>query len=280
MCELKEVDRVCEVIKGKEQRVNLLVQTQGNMNLRGRDGKLFYDVNNHVYEHTLTLNLESPEGLDRKFTLNYYSRMRFTSNLLPLLRPTPSTSHPQFSRVLSVLAGGHEASINLSDISLKTSFSVANCAAHSITMNSLMVTEFASRNPGISFAHSHPAFVSTSLARELPIWARLPMKGLTPLLRPWSVSVEETGERQLFIATSGLFAPREGVPGAKIPKGSEIVKGADGVNGSGGYIVNWDGEVVGKPIVKKYIEEGLGETVWEHTMRTFEEVAKINKGRN
>ena len=39
VCELKEVDRVCEEIKGKEQRVNLLVQTQGNMNLRGRDGK-------------------------------------------------------------------------------------------------------------------------------------------------------------------------------------------------------------------------------------------------
>jgi hypothetical protein len=39
VCELKEVDRICEVIKGKEQRVNLLVQTQGNLNLRGRDGK-------------------------------------------------------------------------------------------------------------------------------------------------------------------------------------------------------------------------------------------------
>jgi hypothetical protein len=101
-----------------------------------------------------------------------------------------------------------------------------------------------------------------------------------PLLRPWSVSVEETGERQLFIATSGLFAPREGVPGVEIPKGAEVMKGADGANGSGGYIVNWDGEVVGKPIVKKYMEEGLGKTVWEHTMRTFEEVEKINKGRS
>jgi len=104
--------------------------------------------------------------------------MRFTSNLLPLLRPTPSTSYPQFSRVLSVLAGGHESSINLSDISLKSSFSGANCAAHSTTMNSLMVTEFASRNPGISFAHSNPSIVSTPLTRELPIWARLPLKSI------------------------------------------------------------------------------------------------------
>jgi hypothetical protein len=28
------------------------------------------------------------------------------------------------------------------------------------------------------------------------------------------------------------------------------------------------------------MEEGLGKTVWEHTMRTFEEVEKINKGRS
>jgi hypothetical protein len=206
--------------------------------------------------------------------------MRFTSNLLPLLQPTPSTSHPQFSRVLSVLAGGHEGAMNLSDIFLKTSFSSSKCATHSVTMNSLMVSEFASRNPGISFAHSYLSFVATPIGRELPFWARLPAKVLTPLLSPLGVGLEETGERQLFIATSGLFAPRKGVPGAELPQGAEVVKGADGVKGSGGYIVNWNDEVAGEPIVKKYQEEGVGKKVWELTMRTFEEVTNINKARN
>ena len=37
--ELAEVDRVCKEIMAKEKRINLLVQTQGNLNLRGRDGR-------------------------------------------------------------------------------------------------------------------------------------------------------------------------------------------------------------------------------------------------
>jgi hypothetical protein len=36
--ELKEVDRICAEIKKKEAKLNLIVQTQGNLNLRGRDG--------------------------------------------------------------------------------------------------------------------------------------------------------------------------------------------------------------------------------------------------
>jgi short-subunit dehydrogenase len=36
--ELREVDRICAEIKKKETKINLLVQSQGNFNLRGRDG--------------------------------------------------------------------------------------------------------------------------------------------------------------------------------------------------------------------------------------------------
>jgi NAD(P)-dependent dehydrogenase (short-subunit alcohol dehydrogenase family) len=36
--ELRDVDRICAEIKKKESRINLLVQSQGNLNLRGRDG--------------------------------------------------------------------------------------------------------------------------------------------------------------------------------------------------------------------------------------------------
>lgn len=37
--ELAEVDKVCKEIMAKEKHINLLVQSQGNLNLRGRDGK-------------------------------------------------------------------------------------------------------------------------------------------------------------------------------------------------------------------------------------------------
>lgn len=38
VCELQEVDRICAEILKKETKLNLLVQSQGNLNLRGRDG--------------------------------------------------------------------------------------------------------------------------------------------------------------------------------------------------------------------------------------------------
>jgi NADP-dependent 3-hydroxy acid dehydrogenase YdfG len=37
--ELKEVDRVCKEIQKREKKINLLVQTQGNLTLSGRNGE-------------------------------------------------------------------------------------------------------------------------------------------------------------------------------------------------------------------------------------------------
>jgi NAD(P)-dependent dehydrogenase (short-subunit alcohol dehydrogenase family) len=45
--ELKEVDRVCGEILKKEGQLNLLVQTQGNLNLRGRDRKYTKSISHH-----------------------------------------------------------------------------------------------------------------------------------------------------------------------------------------------------------------------------------------
>ncbi|KAH8646983.1 hypothetical protein BGZ60DRAFT_535502 [Tricladium varicosporioides] len=270
--ELAEVDRVCGEIKrregkeGKEGRINLLVQTQGNLTLAGRQ--------------------ESPEGLDRKATLNFYSRMRFIHNLLPLLHSS-TTSPPHFSRTLSVLGAGHESLINLNDLELKNGYSGAKNAAHTTVMNDFMMGEWASREPGTTFVHTSPGIVvMTGMARELPSWARVGMKIFTPLFKPFAVSPEETGQRHLFIATSGIFPPAKPAEGAKLAsgvppaKGVEIAQGEDGKTGSGGYLVNWDCEVTGKnQILKDYREKGVSKTVWEHTMGVFERVEKINRER-
>ena len=39
LTELREVDRVCAEIRSREKVLNVLVQTQGNMSLKGRDGR-------------------------------------------------------------------------------------------------------------------------------------------------------------------------------------------------------------------------------------------------
>ncbi|OBT68850.1 hypothetical protein VE03_02045 [Pseudogymnoascus sp. 23342-1-I1] len=264
--ELAEVDRVCAEITKKESHINLIVQSQGNMNLRGRD--------------------ESHEGIDRKFTLNYYSRMRFISNLLPLLQ-TAATKPPHFSRTLSVLSAGWEGKLDFEDLELKNTFSRPKCATHTTTMNSLMTEEFSKRQPETTFSHSYPSGVNTGLARELPVWARAAAKVLSPLMSVLTVSQEETGARQLFIATSGVYPPAKPVKddplasGVPAPKGLQTpMLGANAVAGSGAYLVNWNGEATGKQkLLNKYREENVGSTIWEHTMGIFERVVKINQAR-
>ncbi|KFZ19096.1 hypothetical protein V502_03822 [Pseudogymnoascus sp. VKM F-4520 (FW-2644)] len=264
--ELGEVDRVCAEITKKESHINLIVQSQGNMNLRGRD--------------------ESHEGIDRKFTLNYYSRMRFISNLLPLLQ-TAATQPPHFSRTLSILSAGSEGKLDFEDLELKNTFSRPKCATHTTTMNSLMTEEFSKRQPVTTFSHSYPSIVNSGLARELPGWARAAAKGLTSLMSVLTVSLEETGARQLFIATSGVYPPAKPLKddtlasGVPAPKGLHSpMLGANTVAGSGAYLVNWNGDATGKQkLLKEYREKNVGATVWEHTMGIFERVAKINQAR-
>jgi hypothetical protein len=206
--------------------------------------------------------------------------MRFITNLLPLLR-TASTTTPHLSRTLSVLGPGHENKVNFDDLDLKNTFSVKRCADHSIVMNDFMVEELASREAGTSFVHSSPALVITGGARELPLWARVAVKVLTPVLSLFAVGAEETGARQLFLATSGAYPPAKPAAGSAIaagtpvPKGLAVVRGMDGKVGSGGYTLNYDGETSGKKsILDEYHSKGVGKIVWEHTMGMFDKVEK------
>lgn len=206
--------------------------------------------------------------------------MRVITNLLPLMR-TASSTGPHISRSLSVLGAGNENKVNFDDLDLKNTFSGQRCAAHSIVMNDFMVDELASRNPGISFMHSSPRVVLTGAVRELPFWARAALKVLTPVISLFAVSADETGERQLFHATSGLYPPAKPADGSATaagspaPKGVSVMKGMDGKVGSGGYNVLWDGEIIKKnAILEEYQKKGVGQIVWEHTVATFEKVDK------
>lgn len=216
----------------------------------------------------------SSENLDRKMVLNHYSRARFVTNLLPLLH-TASTTTPHFARTLSVLGAGHESAVNFADLGLESTFSGSRCAAHTIVMNSFFVEELAKKEPGISFLHSSPGVVNTGIARELPFWARAGLKFFTPVLSLMMTSQEETGARQLFLATSGMYPPAK--PNTDTSKGVsmsdtlQVGVGSDGQRGSGGYIVNWNGEITGNvQLLSEYREKGVAKTIWERTMAVFQ----------
>ncbi|KAK2630489.1 hypothetical protein QTJ16_001309 [Diplocarpon rosae] len=263
--EIAEVDRVCKEIQAREKNINLIFQTQGNMNIRGRD--------------------ESPEGLDRKQTLNFWGRMRFISNLLPQLK-TASMTSPHFARSVSLLGAGNAfGTLDTKDIELKNSYSGSRNAAHTIIMNDDMAEQFAAREPAITFIHTEPGVVLTGAARELPIWARALLKLITPLISVFAVGSHETGERQLFHATSGMFAPARpayNMPfasGVPLATGQAVAVGSNGQIGSGGYLVNWKGDRAQKAKLTELEESEVSKIVWEKTAEVFERVENINQGK-
>jgi NAD(P)-dependent dehydrogenase (short-subunit alcohol dehydrogenase family) len=244
---LRNVDEVCNVIKSKEKSVNLLFMTCGYFTLKGRD--------------------ETDEGLDRKFALHYYTRMRFVDQLLPLLTTTSAVN--TLSRVVAVLdpQPGLKSAPNFSDLDLKTNFSLRNCMMHASSMTNLALTRFARQVPGTSFVHAFPMIVDTGVARDA--WGSFkPVVGfLMGALKPWTVKQEESGERHLFAATAARYAPK----GAGEVK--DAAMGSDGVQKSGSYLVNWNNDILADTKTAKAMRaDGAEKKTWDHAEEVFTKI--------
>ncbi|KAJ0414921.1 hypothetical protein BJY00DRAFT_305243 [Aspergillus carlsbadensis] len=247
----------CSAIQEKEKRVNILFLSPGTGSMNGRD--------------------ETDEGLDKKLNLHYYSRMRFVSNLLPQLSKAANanqstsdqdTNKPHLSRVISVLEAGGEAPLQLNDLSLKTHWTLRNCAKHAITMNSVAMEHLASMHPQTSFIHTFPGVVRTRLARDLGTTAKFAISALMVLAKPWETPFEESGERHLFAATSTRFPAR-----VDRDRYRGVAEGSDGGVGSGFYRLASDGSTY-KPsrILERYRAEGVRGMIWDHTLNVFARV--------
>jgi len=212
--------------------------------------------------------------MDRKMMTNYYSRLRLTQQLLPLLH----AASPSLSRVVSVLAPGSEsASINFDNLDLKTNFSITNAKNHAITMTGFAFEELAKANPTVSFVHAFPGGVKTGFNKDAGFLVRnLFDLGMTIGSR-WMVPFDESGERHLYAATSGGYAARSkeegGVPVHDDSSGSLVMKGSDGHEYSGAYLIGSDGEFrANEKVLKVLREKDAGPKIWEHTIKLFESV--------
>ncbi|KAL5332565.1 hypothetical protein BJX70DRAFT_404479 [Aspergillus crustosus] len=262
---LKNVDTACAEIAKKEKTVNILFMTAGYMTLKGRD--------------------ETAEGLDRKFVLHYYARMRFVNRLLPLL--TTASKEGILSRVVSVLdpivsiRTGGAGKLNFEDLSLKHTFSLKTCGDHASLMNNFYLEGLARAHPGTSFIHAYPSGVDTGLMREIPGWKVV--RGLVWVIFRWFlVPVEESGERHLFAATAGRFPSKaESQLQLQTREGDDevaVAMGSDGVKGSGCYWLNWNGEVFGQnKKLERTRAEGAVDKVTVHTEEVFRRV--LDEGR-
>jgi hypothetical protein len=215
---------------------------------------------------------ETPEGLDHKMAVNYYARIRFTMNLMPEL--SVAGKNKELSRVLTVLAAGSEADIDLDNMDLKTNYTLHACLSHCVMMTDFMMEELSKRYPQTSFSHSYPGTVKSGITNQLTGPIRLGVKVLYSVMTPWILNFRESGERHLFQITSSMYKAKEGSAGIPLNGGLDIAVGMDGIKGSGAYLLDWDGRPAGDmAIIRKYRDQNAGPKIWEHTMTALKRAA-------
>jgi hypothetical protein len=179
---MRNVKRYTDAFKAEEQgqgsKLDLLIMTHGIMSMAGRT--------------------ETPEGLDRKMALHFYSKQLLMRELLPILRDD--------ARVVIVYDGrsGDPSRLVWEDLDLRTHYSLGNAAHHCMVMTDAMVQYFAARQqqqqqqqdetPGGQkrrhFIHAWPGGVDTQLLRDVPAV----LSPLLWLLRFFTVSADVCAE--------------------------------------------------------------------------------------
>ena len=215
---------------------------------------------------------DTREGLDESLSLLYYSRMRFATQLLPLLLASPLPAH-----IISIYAAGKASTLTASDLSLRNpkNYTITNVRSHAVLMKTFFMESLVERHPGkLSFVHMYPGLVMTGGFddKRLPLWFRVVFWLVRPLLTFVITPGRDSGERVLFAATDRFPAMKDGERYAG-KEGEETRIGTDGVRGSGSYAVGSNGDPV--TIGKTYATlraEGAKEQVWEHTMDAFREI--------
>jgi hypothetical protein len=208
---LADTKRICDLIKSKESRIDLLFLTAG-------------------YAQFWKLELTS-EGHGVVQTLEYYSRMLFVQQLLPQLKRANA------GRVISVAGGGLETTrIDLEDLDLKKNFSSFKGQPLYLTQNSLYMEQLADDNPEVTFTHAWPGFVDTG-----NLWRSVDRNSwmgwvfwltLQPLISLLTYTDDEAGDRYLFQSTSAAFGGK-GVEWHGRPARNSYDKEANGL-----YLVN------------------------------------------
>ncbi|RVX73082.1 hypothetical protein B0A52_02208 [Exophiala mesophila] len=278
---LGEVDRVCQDIVEQETqahqtlgnsapKIDLLVMTQGELSLEPRT--------------------ETAEGLEFRVSLLYYSRIKMIVNLLPLLTRT-ARDKDDAAHVISVFAAGKEGELYLDDISLQDPqhWGVGGTRSHVTYMTTFMFEHLASQHPGkLSFVHVFPGLILIDGFHKMPLWFRFIFQALTPILRLFVTSLEECGERVLFLASQARFPPKgtlcnDTIVTDGVAESSHKLPVALGTNltlGSGAYSVSLDAEVIPEAQMRKTYgqlrADGADQVLIAHTEKVF---AEIKAGR-
>ncbi|KAF2153774.1 hypothetical protein K461DRAFT_276826 [Myriangium duriaei CBS 260.36] len=216
---------------------------------------------------------ETSEGLDKLFSLLYYSRIRFVHQLLPFLTATPLPS----TRVISIYAAGLEdphKNFFPDDLSLRDTrnFSYTATRNHVVHMKTMAFETIAQQYPNVGLVHVFPGLVITPGfdRNPLPWWFRVLWTIFRPIAGWFALKHEDSGEWTL-----GLTSDRFGRAGQSKAGGEAAAESTDGVVGGGAYSAKYNGQVYGNIAVYEGLrKKGFREKVWEHTMSAFKEISE------
>ena len=218
---IRGVDAVCEQIKQQVGNIDLLFMSQGYLSFQKTD------INE--------------EGLDNRFSVGVYGRIRLAQQLLPIMSEN--------ARVMSVLMGGKEGPLLEHNLDLLKDFSVVKSIGHFASMMTLSLDGLSQQHPGKVFMHMHPGSVDTGM------FARS-NKGVTgaafryiidPLFALIAMTVDECGERMLYF-------------------------GFDGERKPGSYSLDKDGKVVEVEALADARRNGWPAKVLGHDLEVFQRV--------
>lgn len=223
--------------------------------------------------------------------LQYYNRLLLTQMLLPLLSRSPH------GRVVTVFAAGQEAAFTQEELTseFRTGFSRIGSALRLSALTTLSFEQLAQQYPNVSFIHSHPGGVQTGLLDKLfdtapGIWAYpacFIKSFVAPFVwfisKPFTIPIEESGERHLFLATSSAYPSAtaigqgsDGQTGAvPLVQGLDMkasIVGEDG-KGNGVYMTQSSCETLGeRKTLQELRVQGLDTLGWRETRKVFERV--------
>jgi hypothetical protein len=220
-----------------------------------------------IRRHLLTARTETSEHVHLLAALNYYSRLRFITNLLPLLRNAST-----LRRVVTVGGGGKEGPLDVTDFpALRVP--LPQLRGHLTTLITLGLEAVTKTASDVSFIHDYPGSVNTGLYRGMDA---------PPFDTSLSMPIEESGERHLYLATSARFPSRGGADtGVKLDAGVQVAAGTTGKVGTGVYSVGESCASASSEVVELLAvlrEKGAVEEVWRHTEGEFRRIAELDGG--
>jgi hypothetical protein len=219
-------------------------------------------------------SIATKEGLDSFLSTVYYSRMRFTLLLTPLLTTSPLPGH-----VISIYAGGMEDGTKPgeSPIGLPPPeiYGVGSVRKYTCFMTTFFFEELAAKHAGkLSLSHIFPGLVDgpTFLSDDMPAWFRLIWRAVKPLAWFFMTPPDVCGQVMLYLGTSHFPAS-----GAETTAGTVLPLSTKGEAGGGCYALGQRADVANQQAsYAKVRTDKTSQKVWDHTMETFERIEKEN----